>query len=195
MINGLTSEVVSYAKSLFIVCNVSSSIGVITGSSSSSSAIVVVIMPICKVIESFLMGEVTEFLLEGTKDEVEDFLESADNLLEYSLDCFVEWSTIFRQGQMHFSHGVRASLERTMKNKNMKNPWKELKRTKNNLTMKAASTLSPVPTRVSKERIHVSPRRTLTPDSEHTSLHTSPGGIASLFCTFDKLKLLNFLCL
>ena len=121
MINGLTSEVLSYAKSLFIVCNVSSSIGVITGSSSSSSVIVVVMMPICKVIESFLVGEVAEFFLVGTKDEVEDFLESADNLLEYSLDCFVEWSTIFRQGQMRFSHGVRASLERTMKNRNMKN--------------------------------------------------------------------------
>ena len=90
-------------------------------SSSSSKMVSLMIFDRCSM-ESFLGGKVIS--------------EDVDVFLEYNPDRLVSWSSIFRQGHKSRSQWTRASAVRTTKNTNMKNPWKELKKTKKNLKQK-----------------------------------------------------------
>ena len=69
---------------------------------------------------------------------------------------------------------MRASALRTTKKKNMKNPWRELKKTNSHWRAKAALGLGVL--NVNTDRTHVSPSKLMIPERDKINLMASFGG-------------------
>ena len=78
-------------------------------------------------------------------------------------------------------HESRASALRTTKNRNTKNPWRELKKTNIHWRAKAALRLESAPTAVNSDRTHASPSKLMIPEKNRINLQASFGGIIMSF--------------